>query len=55
VEGAIAAQMQQVSREKIPDMPDRIVAGTGRYHRVPVISRGWENQSGESENYLVVP
>jgi PIN domain nuclease of toxin-antitoxin system len=39
VDGAIAAQMQQVSREEIPDMPDRIVAATGLYHRVPVISR----------------
>jgi PIN domain nuclease of toxin-antitoxin system len=39
VDGAIAAQMQQVSREEIPDMPDRIVAATGLYHRVPIISR----------------
>jgi PIN domain nuclease of toxin-antitoxin system len=39
VDGAIAAQMQRVSREEIPDMPDRIVAATGLYHRVPVISR----------------
>ena len=39
VDGAIAAQVQQVSRDEIPDMPDRIVAATGLYHRVPIISR----------------
>ena len=31
--------MQQVSREDIPDMPDRIVAATAVYLGVPVISR----------------
>jgi PIN domain nuclease of toxin-antitoxin system len=39
VNSAVAAQMRQVDRDEIPDMPDRIIAATGLYHRVPVISR----------------
>ena len=39
MDSAVAAQMQQVDRDEIPDMPDRIIAATGLYHRVPVISR----------------
>ena len=31
--------MRQVSRADVPDMPDRIVAATGIYFGVPVISR----------------
>ena len=31
--------MRSVSREAVPDMPDRIVAGTAIYFGVPVISR----------------
>ena len=39
VDSAVAAKMQQVSREEVPDMPDRIVAATGLLNLVPVISR----------------
>ena len=35
----VVKAMQQVSREDIPDMPDRIVAATAVYLGVPVISR----------------
>ncbi len=35
----IVATMPQVQREAVPDMPDRIVAATGVYFGVPVISR----------------
>ena len=31
--------MRQVSRDEVPDMPDRIVAATALYFGVPVISR----------------
>jgi len=31
--------MRQVSRAEVPDMPDRMVAATGAYFGVPVISR----------------
>jgi predicted nucleic acid-binding protein len=31
--------MRRVSRAEVPDMPDRVVAATGVYFGVPVISR----------------
>ena len=37
--GEIVDAMLKVSRADIPDMPDRIVAATGIYFGVPVISR----------------
>jgi PIN domain nuclease of toxin-antitoxin system len=35
----IVEAMRQVLRFDVPDMPDRIVAATGLYFGVPVISR----------------
>jgi PIN domain nuclease of toxin-antitoxin system len=35
----VVKAMRQVSREDVPDMPDRIVAATAVYLGVPVISR----------------
>jgi hypothetical protein len=35
----IVEAMRTVSRAEVPDMPDRIIAATGIYFRVPVISR----------------
>ena len=35
----IVEAMRQVPRVEVPDMPDRIVAATGVYFGVPVISR----------------
>jgi PIN domain nuclease of toxin-antitoxin system len=35
----VVEAMRQVSRDAIPDMPDRIVAATAAYLGVPVISR----------------
>jgi PIN domain nuclease of toxin-antitoxin system len=37
--GEIVKAMWRVSRESVPDMPDRIVAATAVYFGVPVISR----------------
>ena len=37
--GEIVEAMLKVSRAEVPDMPDRIVAATGIYFGVPVISR----------------
>jgi PIN domain nuclease of toxin-antitoxin system len=31
--------MRQIPRANVPDLPDRIVAATGLYFRVPIISR----------------
>ncbi len=39
VSTAIVDSMRLVSRSDVPDMPDRIVAATGLYLGVPVISR----------------
>ena len=35
----IVEAMRQVPRVDVPDMPDRLVAATGVYFGVPVISR----------------
>ena len=35
----VVQSMWQVSRAEVPDMPDRIVAATAIYFKVPVISR----------------
>jgi PIN domain nuclease of toxin-antitoxin system len=39
VDAAVAQQMASISRDEVPDMPDRIVAATGLRYGVPVISR----------------
>lgn len=36
---AIIQAMRLVSRAEVPDMPDRIIAATGTYFDVPVLSR----------------
>ena len=35
----VISKMAEVTREEVPDLPDRIVAATGIYLQVPVISR----------------
>jgi predicted nucleic acid-binding protein len=37
--------LRQVGRSQIPDLPDRIIAATGLYLNVPVISRDRRIQS----------
>jgi PIN domain nuclease of toxin-antitoxin system len=39
VDASVAEQMSSISREEVPDMPDRIIAATGLRYGVPVISR----------------
>jgi PIN domain nuclease of toxin-antitoxin system len=39
VDASVAQQMASISRDEVPDMPDRIVAATGLRYGVPVISR----------------
>ena len=43
--GEIVEAMLKVPRAEVPDMPDRIVAATGIYFGVPVISRDGKIQS----------
>ncbi len=35
----MALAVQQVSREQVPDLPDRIIAATALYLGVPLITR----------------
>jgi predicted nucleic acid-binding protein len=35
----IAEAMRRVDRSQVPDLPDRIIAATALYQRVPLISR----------------
>ena len=39
VDASVAEQTASISRDEVPDMPDRIVAATGLRYAVPVISR----------------
>lgn len=39
VTGNVARTMQSISRETIPDMPDRIIAATALELNIPIISR----------------
>jgi len=36
---AIAMKMEEVPREDLPDLPDRVIAATAMFHRVPVLTR----------------
>ncbi len=35
----IAVNMRNISRQDIPDLPDRIIAATAQLYRIPVLSR----------------
>jgi|SRR5271157_6046757 len=35
----IAMKMVEVSRQDLPDLPDRVIAATAKFHGVPVLSR----------------
>ena len=35
----ICDSLRKVSRDEVPDMPDRIIAATGLYYNVPILSR----------------
>jgi PIN domain nuclease of toxin-antitoxin system len=39
LDAGIVVSMKQIPREEIPDLPDRIIAATARFHGVPVLSR----------------
>jgi PIN domain nuclease of toxin-antitoxin system len=36
---AVAAAMPRIARDRVPDLPDRIIAATAQLHDVPLISR----------------
>lgn len=35
----VAAKMAEILREDVPDLSDRVIAATGLFYRVPVLSR----------------
>lgn len=35
----VALAMRTISRQQLPDLPDRVIAATAALHRVPVLSR----------------
>lgn len=39
VDARVVMKMREVSRQEVPDMPDRVVAATGLHLGVPVISK----------------
>jgi hypothetical protein len=43
----VVEAMRTVSRAEVPDMPDRIIAETGIYYRVPFISRDGRIRSSD--------
>ena len=46
---AVALAVGRVIRDEVPDMPDRIIAGTALYFGVPVISRDRKIQTSAVE------
>jgi PIN domain nuclease of toxin-antitoxin system len=45
----IASQMRGISREEVPDLPDRVIAATARLLAVPVITRDGRIRSSALE------
>jgi len=39
LDGHVARALRQIPRDTVPDMPDRIIAATGLYLNVPVVTR----------------
>ncbi len=49
VNGPIAERMQDISRNSVPDLPDRVIAATALHFGVPVISRDRKIQASGIE------
>jgi len=47
VDSAVVEVMRFIARDQVPDLPDRIVAATGRRYGVPVISRDGKIRTAE--------
>lgn len=44
---AIAQALQQIPRDTVPDMPDRIIAATALHRNLPLVSRDREIRAAE--------
>ena len=49
----VAQAMDQVPRDEVPDMPDRIVAATAVAHRLPLVSADSDIRGSSSLNAVV--
>jgi PIN domain nuclease of toxin-antitoxin system len=45
----IAMKMAEIPRQDLPDLPDRVVASTALFYKVPVLSRDGRIRSSEIE------
>jgi PIN domain nuclease of toxin-antitoxin system len=45
LDAAIVRKMMELRRDEIPDLPDRIIAASAKFHGVPVLSRDERIQS----------
>jgi PIN domain nuclease of toxin-antitoxin system len=46
---AIALSVQQISRQQVPDLPDRVIAATAMYLDVPLVTRDGKISLSEVE------
>jgi PIN domain nuclease of toxin-antitoxin system len=46
---AVVTVMTTIDRNEVPDLPDRIIAATAKFHRVPLISRDRRIQASAVE------
>lgn len=46
---AIAEQLENISREQIPDMPDRMIAATAQFLKLPLVTKDHKIQTANIE------
>ena len=46
---AIAEQLENIPRDQIPDMPDRMIAATAQYLGLPLVTKDYRIQQSEVE------
>jgi len=46
---AIAEQLEGISREQIPDMPDRMIAATAQFLKLPLVTKDHKIQTANIE------
>jgi len=49
LDSLVIQYMEKILRDQVPELPDRIIAGTALYHAVPVISRDREIRASSIE------
>ena len=49
LDGHVAMKMAEIPRQDVPDLPDRVVAATALFYKVPVLSRDGRIRSSDIE------